>query len=176
MSQLIVISAVGTDRKGVVQDITKAILSCDGNIEESRMTTLGSEFAMLMLVSGSWHTLSRLEKKLEKLTTSDNLTVAIRKTSERSSKEDRMPYAVDVVSLDQQGIVYNLANFFASNDIEIADVATRHYAAAHTGAPMFEVQMAINIPASVHVAQFRDEFHEFCDQMNMDAILEPVKT
>lgn len=140
------------------------------------MTTLGSEFAMLMLVSGSWHTLSRLEKKLEKLTTSDNLTVAIRKTSERSSKEDRMPYAVDVVSLDQQGIVYNLANFFASNDIEIADVATRHYAAAHTGAPMFEVQMAINIPASVHVAQFRDEFHEFCDQMNMDAILEPVKT
>jgi len=160
----------------VVQDITKAILSCGGNIEESRMTTLASEFAMLMLVSGSWHTLSRLETKLEKLTANDNLTVAIRKTSERASKEDRMPYAVDVVSLDQQGIVYNLANFFASNDIEIADVATRHYSAAHTGAPMFEVQMAINIPASVHVAQFRDEFHEFCDQMNMDAILEPVKT
>ena len=160
----------------MVQDITKAILSCGGNIEESRMTTLASEFAMLMLVSGSWHTLSRLETKLEKLTANDNLTVAIRKTSERASKEDRMPYAVDVVSLDQQGIVYNLANFFASNDIEIADVATRHYSAAHTGAPMFEVQMAINIPASVHVAQFRDEFHEFCDQMNMDAILEPVKT
>ena len=101
MSQLIVISAVGKDRKGVVQDITKAILSCGGNIEESRMTTLAAEFAMLMLVSGSWHTLSRLETKLEKLTANDNLTVAIRKTSERASKEDRMPYAVDVVSLDQ---------------------------------------------------------------------------
>ena len=175
MSQLIVLSAIGTDRSGVVQDITKVILSCGGNIEESRMTTLGSEFAMLMLISGNWHTLSRLENKLEKLTEEDNLTVSIRKTSERVTKQDRMPYAVDVVALDQQGIVYNLANFFASHDIEIADVATRHYSAAHTGAPMFEVQMAINIPSSIHVAQLRESFHEFCDQMNMDAILEPVK-
>ena len=176
MTQLIVISAVGTDRTGVVQDITKDILECGGNIEESRMTTLGSEFAMLMLVSGNWHTLSKLEQKLEKLSDGGKLSVAVRKTSEQVSKEDRMPYAVDVVSLDQQGIVYNLANFFAKRDVEIAEVATRHYSAAHTGAPMFEVQMAVNIPASMHVAEFKDEFHDFCDEMNLDAMLEPVKT
>jgi glycine cleavage system transcriptional repressor len=175
MSQLIVISAVGTDRTGVVQDISKVILACGGNIEESRMTILGSEFAMLMLVSGNWHTLSRLESGLEKLSADDSLTVSIRKTAETATKGDRMPYAVDIVSLDQQGIVYNLADFFASRDIEIADVATRRYAAAHTGAPMFSVQMAINVPASVHIAQLRDEFLEFCDRLNLDAILEPVK-
>ena len=176
MTQLIVISAVGTDRTGVVQDITKDILECGGNIEESRMTTLGAEFAMLMLVSGNWHTLSKLEQKLEKLTGDGNLSISVRKTSEPVSKEDRMPYAVDVVSLDQQGIVYSLANFFAERDVEIAEVATRHYSAAHTGAPMFEVQMAVNIPASLHVAAFKDEFHDFCDELNLDAMLEPVKT
>ena len=67
MSQLIVLSAIGHDRTGIVQDITEVILNCGGNIEESRMTTLGAEFAMLMLVSGNWHTLNRLEKGLEKL-------------------------------------------------------------------------------------------------------------
>ena len=67
MSQLIVISAVGSDRTGVVQDLTKVILSCGGNIEESRMTTLGSEFAMLLLVSGNWATLNKLEQGLDKL-------------------------------------------------------------------------------------------------------------
>ena len=175
MSQLIVLSAIGTDRTGVVQDISKEILSCGGNIEESRMATLGSEFAILMLVSGNWHTLTRLQNGLDKLNKDDNLTVSIRKTGERAVKEDRMPYAVDIVSLDQQGIVFNLADFFASRDIEIADVATRRYAAAHTGAPMFAVQMAINVPASVHIVQLRDEFLELCDRLNLDAILEPVK-
>ena len=135
MSQLIVLSAIGTDRTGVVQDISKVILACGGNIEESRMTTLGAEFAVLMLVSGNWHTLSRLETALDKLTADDSLTISIRKTGARTSQDARMPYAVDVVSLDQQGIVFNLADFFASRDVEIADVATRSYAAAHTGSP-----------------------------------------
>ena len=175
MSQLIVISAIGSDHTGLVQDLTKVILSCGGNIEESRMTTLGSEFAMLLLVSGNWHTLSRLENKLDRLGEEANLTFSVRKTDERPAKGDRMPYAVDVVALDQQGIVFNLANFFAARDIEIADVATRSYSAAHTGAPMFAVQMAVNVPASVHVAQLREEFHELCDRLNLDAILDPVK-
>jgi len=78
MSQLIVLSAIGSDRTGVVQDITKVIMACDGNIEESRMATLGSEFAMLMLVSGNWHTLDKLERQLEKLGRGDNLTFTFR--------------------------------------------------------------------------------------------------
>ena len=176
MSQLIVISAIGTDRAGVVQDISRVILACGGNIEESRMATLGSEFAMLLLVSGQWHTLSRLEKSLEKLVDQDELTFTIRKTDVHSTREDRLPYAVDVVALDQQGIVFNLAEFLAARDIEIADVATRRYAAAHTGAPMFAVQMAVNIPASLNLAHLREEFLELCDRMNLDAILEPVKS
>ena len=175
MSQLIVISAVGSDRTGVVQDLSKVILSCDGNIEESRMTTLGSEFAMLLLVSGNWATLNKLEQGLNKLAEAKSLSIAIRQTDAKPSTGDRMPYAVDIVSLDQQGIVFNLANFFASRDIEIADVATRSYAAAHTGSPMYAVQMAINVPSTVHIAQLREEFLEICDRLNLDAILEPVK-
>lgn len=174
-SELIVISAIGTDRTGVVQDIAKVILSCGGNIEESRMSTLGSEFAVLMLVSGNWHTLNRLERGLDKLREEDNLTFAIRKTQERPSDTDRMPYAVDVVALDQEGIVFGLANFCAAQNIEIADVATRSYAAAHTGAPMFAVQMAINVPSSVNLADLRDDFADLCDRMNLDGILDPVK-
>lgn len=175
MSQLIVLSAVGTDRAGIVDDITGVILDCGGNIDESRMTTLGAEFAVLMLISGNWHTLSKLEKALDKLSAGGALTISIRKTDERRSADDCMPYAIDVVSLDQPGIVFNLAHFFASRDIEIADVATKRYPAAHTGAPMFSLQMSVNIPGSVPIAQVRDEFLEVCDQLNLDSIMEPVK-
>jgi len=176
MSQLIVISAVGSDRTGVVQDLSKVILACGGNIEESRMTTLGSEFAMLLLVSGNWATLNKLEQGLDKLGEQKSLSISIRQTDAKVSAGNRMPYAVDIVCLDQQGIVFNLAEFFSSRDIEIADVATRSYAAAHTGSPMYAVQMAINVPSTVHVSQLREEFLEICDRLNLDAILEPVKS
>ncbi|HLT91614.1 MAG TPA: glycine cleavage system protein R [Woeseiaceae bacterium] len=176
MKQLIVLSAIGTNRPGVVNDLSKLILDCGGNIEESRMSVLGQEFAMLLLISGNWHTLTRLESELDKLSGEHGLTVTVRKTSARSARTDCMPYAVDVVALDQPGIVFNLASFFSSRDIDIEELATRRYAAAHTGAPMFSVQMTVNIPATEHLAQLRDDFMDLCDHMNLDAILEPVKS
>lgn len=175
MSQLIVISAIGSDRTGVVQALSKAVLACGGNIEESRMTTLGSEFAMLLLVSGNWHLRSRLDQELEKLRGSGDLQISIKETDAKPVAADRMPYLVDVLALDQQGIVFNLADFFASRDIEIADVATHSYAAAHTGAPMFSVQMTVNVPSSIQVAQLRDEFHELCENLNLDAVFDAAK-
>jgi glycine cleavage system transcriptional repressor len=175
MNQLIVITAVGNDRAGVVHDLTRAVLECGGNIVESRMTALGSEFAMLLLVAGNWHTLARLESELKKVGEESHLAVTVRRTESRSQRADMLPYAVDVICLDQAGIVFNLASFFASRDIDIAELNTRSYAAAHTGAPMFSVQMTVNIPGNMQIAGLREEFMDFCDQLNLDAIMEPVK-
>lgn len=175
MNELIVITAVGHDRPGVVQDLTQKILDCGGNIVESRMTALGQDLAMLLLVSGNWHTMSKLESGLGRTGSDSGLSISVRRTEPRPTRQDMLPYAVDVVCLDQPGIVNHLAGFFATRAIEIAELNTRSYAAAHTGAPMFSVQMAINIPGRIHIATLREEFMEFCDHRNLDAILEPVK-
>lgn len=175
MKQLIVITAVGSDRAGLVHELTRLVLNCGGNIVESRMTGLGSEFAMLLLVSGNWHTPAKLESELEKLSQTLGLTVSFRRTQQRKISADHLPYAVDVVCLDQPGIVYNLANFFSNRGIDISELTTRSYLAAHTGAPMFSVQMNVSIPSKIQISGLREEFLEFCDQMNLDAIIEPIK-
>jgi glycine cleavage system transcriptional repressor len=173
--QFIVVSALGSDRTGLVYDLTRVVLECTGNIVDSRMSALGSEFAMLLLVSGNWHTLAKLESELAKLAETSGITVSLRRTEQRAARKDVLTYSVDVVCLDQPGIVHNLAGFFSSRAIDIAELTTRSYAAAHTGAPMFSVQMIVHVPAKVHIAALREEFMDLCDQMNLDAILEPVK-
>jgi glycine cleavage system transcriptional repressor len=60
--------------------------------------------------------------------------------------------------------------------IDIAEVSTRTYPAAHTGAQMFAVQMIINVPKRLQLAHLREEFMDYCDAQNLDAILEPVKS
>ena len=173
--QFIVISALGSDRTGLVYDLTRIVLDCNGNIVDSRMTALGSEFAMLLLVSGNWHTLAKLETELKKLGDAGGFTISVRRTEPRAARKDVVTYSVDVVCLDQPGIVHNLAGFFSSRGIDIAELSTRSYSAAHTGAPMFSVQMVVHIPAKIHIAALREEFMDLCDQLNLDAILEPVK-
>ena len=47
----LIISAVGSDRPGIVSEISGAITSHGGNIEKSRMTRLGLDFTIIMLVT-----------------------------------------------------------------------------------------------------------------------------
>ena len=176
MKQFIAISAIGNDRIGLVHDLSKTIADCGGNISESRMTALGSDFAMLLLVSGNWHSIARIETELNKLAETSGVVIQVRRTVERAAREDMVPYSVDCVSLDQAGIVSAVSGFFAARGIDIGELSTRAYAAAHTGAQMFSVYMIINVPARIHVGALREEFMDFCDQMNLDAILEPVKS
>lgn len=176
MKQHLAISAIGGDRTGMVHELTRVISDCGGSISESRMAALGSEFAMLLLVAGNWHALAKLETELKKLAEDSSLSLHLKRTEPRTARSEMLPYSVDVVCLDQTGIVAGLSGFFSSRGIDIAEVSTRTYPAAHTGAQMFSVQMIVNVPSRIHVAHLREEFMDFCDSLNLDAILEPVKS
>jgi glycine cleavage system transcriptional repressor len=52
---------------------------------------------------------------------------------------------------------------------------TNSYHADHTGTSMFSLHMTINIPSRLSIAALRGEFMDFCDHLNLDAIIEPVK-
>ena len=175
MKQLIAISAIGGDRTGLVYDLTRVVVDCGGNVLESRMTALGNEFAMLLLVSGNWHTLAKLEGELLKLGESSGMTISARRTEIKPPRPDVVNYTVDVVCLDQPGVLHSLAGFFASRGVDIGDISTRTYSAAHTGAPMFSVYMVVHVPTRIHIAALREEFMDLCDNLNLDAILEPMK-
>ncbi len=176
MKQFLAISAIGSDRVGLVHDLSKVIADCGGNISESRMTALGAEFAVLMLVTGNWHSMARIETDLKRLAEASDITLQIRRTDERPVHEDQVPYSVDVVCLDQTGIVAALSGFFAARGIDISEMNTRSYPAPHTGAPMFGVYMVVAVPSSIHLGAMREEFMDLCDNLNLDAILEPVKS
>src|SRR2546430_14730252 len=52
MRRWFALSAIGRDRPGIVADLAELIYECDCNLEDSSMTILGSEFAVLLLLSG----------------------------------------------------------------------------------------------------------------------------
>jgi glycine cleavage system transcriptional repressor len=139
------------------------------------MTVLGGEFAILLLVQGNWNTLTKLEMQLKKLEQALE--------HDHHHQAHRKPRAVRRCAAlrggggggQPAGIVHHLASFFASRSINIEDMVTRSYSAPHTGTPMFSVNLAIGIPATTHIAMLREEFLDFCDELNLDAVLEPIK-
>ena len=175
MNELIVISALGSDRPGIVQALARAVLDRDGNILDSRMTVLGGEFAVLMLVAGGGATIERLEQDREQLESGPGLTVIMKRTRAREQAGSGMPYCAEVVAMDHPGIVHDIANFFSGRAINIDELTTGTYSAPHTGTPMFSLHLTLSVPAKESVAKLRDAFLDFCEERNLDASFIPKR-
>ncbi len=175
MDSFLVITALGEDKPGIVDKLTQTVVDCSCNVIDSRMSVLGGEFAVILMVSGKWNELAKLEDSLAPASEPLGLTITCKRTEPGKPATDLMPYNVDVISIDQPGIVHKLARFFSAREINIQELNTTQYAAAHTGTPMFALQLTANIPASLHIAGLRDEFLDFCETQNMDATMEPMK-
>ncbi len=111
MSKNLVISALGNDKPGIVNELSKAVLDQGGNITESRMTVLGGEFAMMLMVTGTQECIDNIVSKLEETGKNLNLTLIAKETQAQESDQKRLPYQITVVSMDHPGIVHNISDF-----------------------------------------------------------------
>lgn len=170
----LVISSIGSDQPGIVNHLAKLCAESECNIVDSRMTVLGGEFAVIMMISGDSNSVTKLEGALPALSEQLGLTTTAKRTSKRQASK-AFSYTVNVVALDNPGIVHEIAQFFSSQKINIDDLATGTYSAPHTGTQMFNLNMLIQVPSDTHIASLRDEFMDFCDDRNLDAAIEPQR-
>src|SRR5437879_12155108 len=101
MRRWFVLSAIGRDRPGIVADLAELIYECDCNLEDSSMTILGSEFAVLLLLSGQGPDVERrLSAGCKRLEWEKRLTVFFRPLEgdpfARAAGRHMRPMPVDV--------------------------------------------------------------------------------
>ncbi len=171
MPEQLVITALGEDRPGIVDKLSQALSRRQLNIEDSRMSVLGGEFAVLLLVSGSAGSIDDFIASTTGLEKDLHMKLMVKPTSKPKEAQALIPYLVEVVAIDHPGIVQQIAGFFSARHINIMALDTDSYPAAHTGTPMFTLHMTIGVPAEQSIARLRDDFISRCDELNLDAQL-----
>ncbi len=171
MSEQLVMTALGQDRPGIVDALSKALASRRLNIEDSRMSVLGGEFAVMLLIRGESAAVDAFLADLPALEEQLGMRLLARTTTPPSERTDLVPCRVDAVAMDHPGIVHELARFFSQREINIVELETESQPAAHTGTPMFSMRMVIGVPADQSIARLRDAFLAHCDDLNLDATL-----
>lgn len=172
------LTVLGRNRPDLIIELTRAIKEAKCTVVESRMTELGQEFAGHLMVEGNWNHVARLENALEALASRFNLKIQTLRAEDSeppAEEEPGLPYAIDLFATDQINNIHDLSEFLASRGVSILDLSSSRYPAPYTTAPLFLAHMIVRIPQGMRIVSLRDEFLDFCDQLNLDAILEPVK-
>jgi glycine cleavage system transcriptional repressor len=171
----LLISAYAKHPDNPLLSVTRRINDSGCNLSDARLSTVGCDVSVTALATGSWDAVAKLESMLARSEREDGFKLVYYRTGPKPSQGNLLPYIVEVIAADKPGILYQLADFFDRQGISVENLHSSRYRAMQTGADMFSAQVTIGIPAEMHIAGLRDDFLEFCDHLNLDAIMDPMK-
>ena len=165
----IVFTLTGTDRIGIVESVTKLMLAHGGNVETSRMARLGGEFAMLLLVSVPAEQLALLEQGVAKLV-SEGFKVTLTETGRTHAEAYAgwLPYRIEVVGADHEGIIHQVARYLSERGITIESMDTVTTPAPLSGSPLFTMTALVLVPPSLAGKGWEAALADAGDQVNVD--------
>ena len=144
MQKQLVITVTGSDRVGIVDDVTRIILACQANVEASRMARLGGEFAMLMLISVADEQHTALEESLNGLH-SQGFELAIRPTEPSPAQNFAGWHScqIDVHGADHEGIIHEITHHLAKKGANVETIDTGTEDAPFGGIRLFTPHSAV---------------------------------
>lgn len=167
-----VLTAVGPDRPGLVQDIASIIHGAKANLEDSRMAILGGEFALILLFSGSEQSVAEVGRQVPSFETRLGLHASIRETTRPAGAAAFLPYKLRVSGVDRPGIVAAVSKVLAGQGINVASLESRLQNAPESGTPMFVLSAELQVPSEIALSSLRRDLAAVCDDENLDFVLE----
>ncbi len=174
MNNKYLLTAFSKDRPGIVADISRVLYEHECNIEDSSMTYLAGEFAILLMLSAPTsandEVMEILSTECRRLEREKNITAYIRPLQEevKETKNNFIAKTISVEGLDQTGIVYKVSQFLADSNININTLETKTSQSPHNGAAYYSMTITVEIPTVLSLHNLEDGLSSIGDELNVD--------
>jgi glycine cleavage system transcriptional repressor len=149
MSRRWIVTVVGKDRPGIVAGVAKVLYGLGCNLEDSAMTRLEGEFAIMLIFSSPAKvTDAALRKAFQPSARRLHLVVHLKPLSKLEATAPRKQgrsYLISVYGADRPGIVFRISEALARAGINITDVHTHRSAAG--GPSLYLMLLEVEAPA-----------------------------
>ncbi len=169
---MILITATGHDHPGMVAAIAQKLFEANCNIEDTTMTRLSGEFAMILAVAPSQgHDAAQLEEHLASLKASHGLQIHCKEFEATLPDSQDSRYMLSVYGPDRTGLVSRIAGVLAENTVNITDLQTRVAASNDLYVMIFELEL----PAQLEAETLRSALDQASQELGLQYSLNPVE-
>ena len=170
----LIVTTLGVYRSDSINELTRAFLLCGCNILNTKINVLGQNMASMFYLSGNWSAVAKLEATLPSLEQRLGLNIEARRSDEPSYPIQSMSYTIQIVAIDQPGILNGIVDFLQKQAVHIEEVSANTFI-THTSTRMVTLSLKINVPNKMHLATLREQFMAYCDDHNLDGFMDPVR-
>ena len=175
MDTPIILTLTGSDRIGIVEEVTRILLNCGGNVEVSHMAHLASEFAILMLVALPDDQVLGLESDMQSLMAQGyKVTLTQASQTEAQAHPGWVSYRVELLGADQEGIVHEVAATMRQQGINIESMDMQVVSAPVSGSPLFNMKGVISVPPGLTGHGWEAALIHTGSRLNVDITLKAI--
>lgn len=173
-----ILSAIGRDRPGLVSELARLVLECEANLEDSRMTILGSDFAVILLCSSRGpETADQLNVGAKRLERDHGLTILVRTLEDGPRPAIPAPgtrlFRVEAAGEDRAGIVASICGVLAEHGVNITELTTRSQPGPG-GSPHYQMTITAEVPETLATRTLREALAAEADRLVLDVALMPA--
>jgi glycine cleavage system regulatory protein len=165
----LVLTLIGDDRPGLVEQLSDQILAAGANWEESRMARLAGKFAGILRVTVEGSDAERLTAGLGMLEAS-----GLRVVVERSGGDEppSRTIGLELVGHDRPGIVRDISRVLTHRGVNIEELDTEVTSAPMTGDGLFRARARLRMPPTLGVGELRGLLESLAADLMVDLAID----
>ena len=169
MRTSLVLTVIGDDKPGIVEQLSDRILATGANWEESRMARLAGKFAGVLRVSVEDQHADALAAQLRALGAGP-LTVVVERGA-NPLQPSTQTLQLDVLGNDHPGIVRDISRVLAQHQVNIENLETEVTSAPMSGEALFHARATVRIPETITTDRLRSVLEALAGELMVDLTL-----
>lgn len=167
----LVVTAIGTDRTGIVGDLTRLVHDCNCHILDSHMAIFGREFTFIMMLSGDRQAIAKAENTLPSSSHEIGLLTMMKRTSQHKqpNDENENPYTnlvIEYVGPDIPGTLNSVTEFLAGQQVHISSLKTDAFDDDESETTQHTTMISLRLSSVSDVKEFSNRLKLLCKRLN----------
>jgi glycine cleavage system transcriptional repressor len=175
MTRRYALSAIGRDCPGIVAAVTGPLHKHGANIEDSSMSILEDEFAVILIMTMDEHRVSSLKEAIKGVEESMGLTFNISQIPELT--DDLPPaepsHVITLHGADAGGLVYRTTELLAGNNINITDLQTKRIKGDE--GDIYIMILEVLLPDSTEVTELEEKLNTLATELGVTIKISAVE-
>ncbi len=169
----LLITTICRHTHSVFLELSKIASKYECYINYGQLFTLGLDHSLLMQISGNWNHIAKIEATLPALAKKLEVELLFKRTPQEKADQPFLPYQIELMAINQPGIVFEVADFLNTIELPIQklEITSRSYRQTL----ILKMNLDVDLSADNNIADIREQFLLFCDELNLDGTLEPKK-
>ena len=166
MTTYLVLTAIGDDKPGLVEQLAQTVAANSGNWLESSMSQLAGKFAGILRVSVADDLAEKLISDLEAL--SGSLKLVIEKVSAQIPDKASHTLSLSLIGNDRPGIIKEISAALSKEGVNVEELSTECTIAPMSGETLFNAKATLNVPDDLDLDQLQKGLERIADDLIVD--------